>query len=51
MMTDQSVSDIAMQTGYTNASHFATAFKKETGMSPLEYRKREEQSHTLSETE
>lgn len=42
MMTDQSVSDIAMQTGYTNASHFATAFKKETGMSPLEYRKREE---------
>lgn len=41
-LTDQSVSDIAMQTGYTNASHFATAFKKETGMSPLEYRKKEE---------
>lgn len=42
MMTEQPVSDIAMQTGYTNASHFATAFKKETGLSPLEYRKQNE---------
>ena len=42
LMTEQSVSEIAMQTGYTNASHFATTFKKETGLSPLEYRKQAE---------
>lgn len=48
LITNQSVSDIAMQTGYTNASHFTTAFKKETGVSPLEYRKQKENNQNVN---
>lgn len=36
---DLSITDIALQYGYNDASTFNKAFKKYIGMSPLEYRK------------
>ena len=33
-----SVSEVAMQTGFDNFSYFSTLFKKETGISPQQYR-------------
>lgn len=38
--TELSVSEIAIQTGYKNFSHFSTAFKREEKISPVEYRKK-----------
>lgn len=37
--TKQSVAEIAEQVGYTNQSKFASVFKKQFGVSPLEYRR------------
>ncbi|MFC4306951.1 helix-turn-helix domain-containing protein [Cohnella boryungensis] len=36
----QSISDIALASGYSNLSYFSTIFKKSTGMNPLDYRRR-----------
>ena len=36
--TDMSISDIASQTGFCSNTHFSTYFKKETKVSPYEYR-------------
>lgn len=38
--SDQTVRDIAEQVGYTNAQTFIRAFKKETGLTPGEWRER-----------
>ncbi len=40
LMSDRalSISDIATAVGYVNNAHFATAFKKNTGLSPSQYR-------------
>ena len=38
--TNKSISEIAMDLGFDNFSHFSQAFKKEAGMSPFEYRKK-----------
>lgn len=38
--TGQSISDIAISSGYSNLSYFSTIFKKTTGLNPLDYRKR-----------
>lgn len=38
--TDMSVSQIAWSCGYNNLSHFLRVFKKETGCTPKEYRKK-----------
>ena len=35
---DISVSEAAMQSGFDNLSYFSTVFKKETGMTPQQYR-------------
>ena len=35
-----SVSEVAEQVGYINQSKFAAVFKKQFGISPLEYRRR-----------
>lgn len=37
--TDMSISNIATNSGYSNTAYFAKHFKRETGMSPKEYRK------------
>ncbi|MEM1116646.1 MAG: response regulator transcription factor [Bacteroidota bacterium] len=37
--TDWRVSDVAAAVGYGSQGHFATLFKRETGVSPLAYRK------------
>lgn len=37
--TDQSVSEIAVASGYSNLSYFSTIFKKATGNNPMDYRK------------
>ena len=37
--TQMSVLDIALTCGYSNPSHFSQLFKKQTGVSPLYYRK------------
>jgi Response regulator containing CheY-like receiver domain and AraC-type DNA-binding domain len=37
--TDQSVSEVANASGYSNLSYFSSIFKKFTGSSPGEYRK------------
>jgi len=38
--TDEKIADIAQKAGYSNASKFSAAFKKELGLSPFEYRKK-----------
>lgn len=38
--TSLSISEIAFQMGYTNLSNFTESFKRITGLTPLEYRKR-----------
>ena len=38
--TDYNISDIALQTGFASAAHFAVAFREKFGTSPGEYRKR-----------
>lgn len=37
--TDRSVSDIALEFGYTNMPYFSQVFKKSVGCSPVEYRR------------
>lgn len=37
--TDQPLIEIALALGYSDQSHFSTAFKRELGISPLRYRK------------
>lgn len=37
---DVSIGDIARELGYSNATHFARAFRRIAGMSPREYRKK-----------
>lgn len=39
LKTDLSTADIAEQVGYSDASYFSKAFKKETGLSPVQYKK------------
>ena len=51
--TDISLGEIAFRIGYVNYPHFSTAFKKYTGVSPVEYgrnRRNYYQSETKSET-
>jgi LacI family transcriptional regulator len=38
--TSQSISEIALDLDFTDVEHISRFFKRETGMSPLEYRKR-----------
>jgi AraC family transcriptional regulator len=38
--TKKSVVDIALEVGYANPSHFAQLFRRETGLSPSDYRRR-----------
>jgi len=37
---DRSITDVVLATGYTASSNFATAFRRVTGLSPREYRRR-----------
>jgi len=37
--TKKSVVDVALDVGYTNPSHFAELFRRETGLSPSDYRR------------
>lgn len=37
--TDKKLSIIAQQLGFVDTAHFSNSFKKETGVSPREYRK------------
>ncbi len=37
--TKQQITQIALELGYSSSQHFATAFKRLTGLSPKEYRK------------
>lgn len=39
--TDEQVTEIAMQSGFSNVSYFIRAFKKMYGISPLKYRKKQ----------
>lgn len=39
LKSDKSVSDVVIESGFTNISHFDTVFKKQHGLSPLQYRK------------
>jgi len=39
-MTDKTVNDISGAVGYWDPYHFSTAFRRVTGMSPTEYRKK-----------
>lgn len=38
--TDKTVSDISAETGFSDITYFSRVFRKSTGMSPSEYRKR-----------
>jgi len=46
--TEMSIHDIAMRIGYENPNHFYLPFKKITGLTPNEYRKKEINSIRLS---
>jgi AraC family transcriptional regulator len=37
--TKNSVVNVALEVGYTNPSHFAQLFRRETGLSPSDYRR------------
>jgi AraC family transcriptional regulator len=37
---DRSITDVVLATGYTASSNFATAFRRVTGLTPREYRRR-----------
>jgi AraC family transcriptional regulator len=37
--TKKSVITIAIEVGYSNPSHFARLFRKETGLTPTDYRR------------
>lgn len=37
---DESIGEVAIKTGFDNLSYFSTLFKKSTGMTPVEYRKK-----------
>lgn len=39
VITQLSVAEVAEQVGYVNQSKFASVFKKQFGLSPLEYRR------------
>jgi AraC-like DNA-binding protein len=41
--SDRSVESLAFELGFTDASHFSRLFRKSTGESPAEYRKRRQQ--------
>ena len=41
MKTDKNITEISMELGLTSPSNFARSFKKFTGLSPSEYRKKE----------
>jgi len=38
--TDEKVSEIALSVGFSSQQRFNEAFKKNTGMTPLEYRRK-----------
>ncbi|WP_262678622.1 helix-turn-helix transcriptional regulator [Paenibacillus sp. J5C2022] len=42
LQTDQPISDISEQCGFQAKSHFFTAFKRATGMTPSQYRQQEQ---------
>ncbi len=39
IQTDKQIIDVALESGFTNVSHFDRVFKQYTGISPLKYRK------------
>ena len=39
LYSDLKIHQIATAVGYDTAAYYSTAFKKETGMSPIEYKK------------
>ena len=40
--TDQTVETVAAEVGYENVEHFNRLFKKNYGLTPVQYRKQEE---------
>lgn len=40
LFTDKTISEVAFDTGFKDLSHFTICFKKKTGFSPSEYRKK-----------
>ena len=41
-ITDKSISEIALETGYNNISYFNTVFKNQVGISPKQFRKEQQ---------
>jgi AraC family transcriptional regulator len=37
--TKMGIVDVALEVGYANPSHFARLFRRETGLSPSDYRR------------
>lgn len=48
-ITDKSISEIALETGYNNISYFNTVFKNQVGISPKQYRR--DQQRPVSDRE
>ena len=47
LKSDSSISDIALQSGFDNISYFSTVFKKITGDTPYEFRKKNGKYKTI----
>jgi AraC-like DNA-binding protein len=40
--TEDSITDVALATGFSHAQHFSTSFRKATGLTPSSFRQRRE---------
>lgn len=45
--TNQTISEIAVASGYSNISYFSTIFKKFTSLNPVDYRKQQRQNQAM----
>jgi AraC-like DNA-binding protein len=48
--TEARVTDVALQLGFPSSQHFATQFKRETGMTPSDWRKNQQKSKKETKT-
>ncbi|WP_373568299.1 helix-turn-helix domain-containing protein [Marinifilum sp. D714] len=39
LKSELKIAEVGLKCGYENASHFSTAFKKQIGLSPLDFRR------------
>jgi AraC-like DNA-binding protein len=46
--TDEPVTSIALRCGFSTSQYFSNVFRKQFGLTPSKFRKRERQTHAIS---